>query len=139
MTLKRKTRRYNRIKDRLEDTDELVELDEIREEIDEIVEKGKIKPEQGLLLRNLFEQKEKMMLGLIGDLNTDLDDGLKDIPVIESNDDTAIQNSEDEKQFPDIKIEGTMGDDGYEYYTDSDGKVFYRLPNTDSPWLKFER
>ena len=139
MTLKRKTRRYNRIKDRLEDTDELVELDEIREEIDEIVEKGKIKPEQGLLLRNLFEQKEKMMLGLIGDLNESLDDGLKEIPVIESNDDTAIQNSEDEDQIPDIKIEGVMGDDGYEYHTDPDGKVFYRLPNTDSPWLKFER
>ena len=138
MTLKRKTRRYNRIKDRLEDTDELVELDEIREEIDEIVEKGKIKPEQGLLLRNLFEQKEKMMLGLIGDLNESLDDGFKDVPVIESNDDNAILDSKDDEQIPDTKIEGIMGDDGYEYFTDPDGKVFYRLPNTDSPWLKFE-
>ena len=80
-----------------------------------------------------------MMLGIIGDLNESLDDGLKEIPVIESNDDTAIQNSEDEDQIPDIKIEGVMGDDGYEYHTDPDGKVFYRLPNTDSPWLKFEK
>ena len=139
MTLKRKTRRYNRIKDRLEDTDELVELDEIREEIDEIVEKGKIKPEQGLLLRNLFEQKEKLMLGIIGELNGDLDDGFKQVPVIEPNDNSMNQNSKDDEQVPDIKIEGIMGDDGYEYYTDPDGKVFYRLPNTDSPWLKFER
>ena len=139
MTLKRKTRRYNRIKDRLEDTNELVELDEIREEIDEIVEKGKIKPEQGLLLRNLFEQKEKLMLGIIGELNGDLDDGFKQVPVIEPNDNSMNQNSRDDEQVPDIKIEGIMGDDGYEYYTDPDGKVFYRPPNTDSPWLKFER
>ena len=139
MTLKRKTRRYNRIKDRLEDTNELVELDEIREEIDEIVEKGKIKPEQGLLLRNLFEQKEKLMLGIIGELNEDLDDGFKQVPVIEPNDNSMNQNSRDDEQVPDIKIEGEMGDDGYEYYTDPDGKVFYRPPNTDSPWLKFER
>jgi len=139
MTLKRKTRRYNRIKDRLEDTNELVELDEIREEIDEIVEKGKIKPEQGLLLRNLFEQKEKLMLGIIGELNEDLDDGFKQVPVIEPNDNSMNQSSRDDEQVPDIKIEGEMGDDGYEYYTDPDGKVFYRPPNTDSPWLRFER
>lgn len=143
MTLKRKTRRYNRIKDRLEDTDELVELDEIRKEIDEIVEKGKIKPEQGLLLRNLFEQKEKMMLGIIGeDKGLTDDDLVKDVPFIEEVSETlevVVDVASSMISIPGIAESGIIGDDGYEYITKEDGPTYYRVANSQTEWEIFEK
>ena len=143
MTLKRKTRRYNRIKDRLEHADEFVELDVIREEIDEIVEKGKIKPEQGLLLRNLFEQKEKMMLGIIGENKGSIDDDLvKDVPFIEEVSETlevVADVASSMISIPGITESGLIGDDGYEYITREDGPTYYRVANSKNEWEIYEK
>jgi hypothetical protein len=143
MTLKRKTRRYNRIRDNLEHTDELVELDMIRQEIDDIVEKGKIKPEQGLLLRNLFEQKEKIMLGLVNDEKGSFDNELiKDVPRIEQvteSSETIVAVTEPLNLIPNVEESGIIGDDGYEYITMEDGVIYYRLANSKSEWKVFDK
>ena len=56
VVLMRKSLRYKKVKRRLENLDEPGELDDFEEEIDELIGKGKVKVEHGLLLRNLFER-----------------------------------------------------------------------------------
>jgi hypothetical protein len=109
-TIRRKTRRYKRVRTELEHEQDHSSLDGIRVKIDFLVEKGKIKIEQGLLLRNMFEQKEKDMYGLLN-LNDEVTKSAeKELPKIKQTPTPPVAD-----EAPPKTATGSVGNDGYEY------------------------
>ena len=83
-----------------------------------------------------FEQKEKIMLGLVNDEKGSFDNELiKDVPRIEQvteSSETIVAVTEPLNLIPNVEESGIIGDDGYEYITMEDGVIYYRLANSKS-------
>ena len=144
LTLRRKTRRYKILKLQLDEADDPKELDSIREEIDTLVERNKIKIEQGLLLRNLFEQKEKANLGFLGM------DSVKREHRITKSSEVDYDTEEDAEEIsdkilsdhdstsPNRNAESKADGEGYEWHTDAQETSWYRNEGSNSEWQRFE-
>ena len=135
LTLRRKTRRYNRIRTELEHEQDHSSLDSIREKIDFLVEKGKIKIEQGLLLRNMFEQKEKDMYGLLNLNNEVTKSTEKELPKIKQTPTPPVAH-----EAPPKTATGTVGNDGYEYikWPEDSQTQWYRPVDGKAEWNIWE-
>ena len=134
-TVRRKTRRYKRVRTELEHEQDHSSLDSIRVKIDFLVEKGKIKIEQGLLLRNKFEQKEKDMYGLLN-LNDEVTKSTeKELPKIKQTPTPPVSD-----EAPPKTATGTVGNDGYEYikWPEDSETQWYRPVDGKAEWKIWE-
>ena len=136
-----KKRRYKRIKNEIENADDLTQLEETEEEIDDLIGSNKLKIPHALLLRNILERQQDEFRGLTSTtVSISNDSTAKDLPEIAR---TAIPPPSKQPPLPSSppkSATGTVGKDGYEYtkWPANSSTQWYRLAGSNAEWKKWQ-
>ncbi|MAY13124.1 MAG: hypothetical protein CMB21_04885, partial [Euryarchaeota archaeon] len=134
-----KKRRYKRIKNEIENADDLTQLEETEEEIDDLIGSNKLKIPHALLLRNILERQQDEFRGLTSTTGSVDQSMSKDLPEIAR---TAIPPPSKQPpppSSPPKSTTGTVGKDGYEYtkWPADSSTQWYRLAGSNAEWKKW--
>ena len=131
-----KKRRYKRIKSGIENSEQLLTLEDYEEEINELISKNKLKIPQALLLRNILERQQDECRGLTSNTAQMVTESMeKELPEIEEK---TTPTAADEA--PPKTAKGNVGEDGYEYikWPKNSETQWYRPKGGKADWKKWE-
>ena len=127
-----KRRRFNQLKNNIEEAESLEVLEESESIINEFIEKGRLKITHALLLRNILERQQDIFRGLTSSISNVFDSD-KDEPV-----NKVAPPVPKTEQMPPTSEKGVIGDDGYEYlkWPAESEQNWYRVKGTED-WKKW--
>ena len=131
-----KKRRYKRIKSGIENSEQLLTLEDYEEEINELISKNKLKIPQALLLRNILERQQDECRGLTSNAAQMVTESMeKELPEIEEKTTPTVAD-----EAPPKTAKGNVGEDGYEYikWPKNSETQWYRPKGGKADWKKWE-